>query len=198
MFYVLLVSWLALYLNMDIVLSTIVDFAEDIGVSESKAAALLSYASITDALGRLLIPLVADKKLIRRSTLSAVNFLALALFVAVLASVRSYVILVIITLPMAAGIGCSQAMFGALLADYIGLQRLSAGYGLCSVIGAPILLLKPLLIGYFRDTIGSYVNMFRILAGLQILNSGLWFGVLFVERKTFTLSLEEGTPKIIA
>ncbi|CAN7939793.1 unnamed protein product, partial [Ixodes hexagonus] len=146
-FYVLFVTWLVMFLNQDVILTTVVDFAEDIGVSRPKGASLLSYFSITDLLGRLLIPLIADKELVRRCTLSAVNMLVAGLLVTALASVGTYVTLVIVTLPMAAALGSSQSMFGVLLADYIGLERLSVGYGLCSVIGTPILLLKPLLIG---------------------------------------------------
>ncbi|XP_029828096.3 monocarboxylate transporter 12-B [Ixodes scapularis] len=190
-FYVLFVSWLAMYLNLDIILTTVVDFATDIGAPERKAAALLSLFSIMDGTGRLLIPLIADKNLVRRSTLWAFDFLVVGILVATLSSVRSYKSLVIVMFPMAAAMGCSQSMFGVLLADYIGLDRLSVAYGLCSMIGAPILLLKPLVIGYFRDTTGSYVDMFCILAGLQIMSSCLWFGVLLAERKNYTVALGE-------
>ncbi|CAN8015710.1 unnamed protein product [Ixodes persulcatus] len=146
-FYVLFLSWLAMYLNLDLITTTVVDFSRDIGVSESKAATLLSYFSITDVLGRLLIPLIADKNIVRRSTLSTISFLSAGILVAALASVKSHAMLVAVVLPMAAAMGCSLSMFSVLLADYLGLKRLSAGYGLCSVIGTPILLLKPLIIG---------------------------------------------------
>ncbi|CAN8015711.1 unnamed protein product, partial [Ixodes persulcatus] len=94
-FYVLFVSWLAMYLNLDIILTTVVDFAKDIGASERKAAALLSYFSIMDGTGRLLIPLIADKNLVRRSTLWAFDFLVVGILVATLSSVGSYKSLVI-------------------------------------------------------------------------------------------------------
>ncbi|CAN7939794.1 unnamed protein product, partial [Ixodes hexagonus] len=94
-FYVLFVTWLAMYLNQDMILTTVVDFAEDNGVSESNAAALLSYFSVTDVLGRLLLPLIADKRLVRRCTLSAVNFLVVGLLVAALASANSYAMLLL-------------------------------------------------------------------------------------------------------
>ncbi|EEC01959.1 monocarboxylate transporter, putative [Ixodes scapularis] len=146
-FYVLFLSWLAMYLNLDLITTPIVDFSKDIGISEPKAATLLSYFSITDVLGRLLIPLIADKNLLRRSALSTISLLSAGILVAALASVKSHAMLVVVVLAMAAAMGCSLSMFAVLLADYLGLERLSAGYGLCSVIGTPILLLKPLIIG---------------------------------------------------
>ncbi|EEC15025.1 monocarboxylate transporter, putative, partial [Ixodes scapularis] len=90
MFYVLLISWLVLCYDFDIFFSTIIDFAIDTGVLLSDAMSLIPYFSITDLIGRIVLPLLADRKYVRRSTLSLLNFLFLGTGMAVLPLVTSY------------------------------------------------------------------------------------------------------------
>ncbi|CAN7986275.1 unnamed protein product, partial [Ixodes pacificus] len=182
-FYAILVTWTITSYNADLFLTTIVDFAKDHGASTATAVPLISYLSITETLGRIFLPLIADRKLMRRSTLVALNALLTAISVGLLPQGTTNASLVIVTLLAACFSGCGMTMYGVLLADYIGIDNLHIGYTLAGLTCGPLLFLKPLLVGYFRDQLGSYDNMYRMLAAFQVCLFFLWIVVSYLERR---------------
>lgn len=183
MFYAILVTWTVMCYNEDIFLTTIVDFAVDKGVERHWAVPLLSYLSVTDAVGRIGLPLLADKKFIRRSTLVLCNAACTAISVLLLPHAQSYGPLVAVTLFVACFNGCGMTMHGVLMADYIGIDDLPVSYGVAGILVIPLLLVKSLLIGYFRDTLGSYDNLYRMLGGMQVVVCVLWLFITYQERR---------------
>ncbi|KAL3181526.1 hypothetical protein MRX96_008576 [Rhipicephalus microplus] len=80
-------------------------------------------------------------------------------------------------------IGCSVTIYPALMADYMGIQRLPMS---CSIVGAaaaPLFILKPLFIGFFRDHISCYSNMYQFLSGGVFLLGLVWLVVFLSERR---------------
>ncbi|CAN7986199.1 unnamed protein product, partial [Ixodes pacificus] len=69
MFFVIVLLGVIIHYTHNVFLSTIVDFAMDRGMSLDTASSLIVYSSLTDFVGSLGLPLFADKKVIRRSTL---------------------------------------------------------------------------------------------------------------------------------
>lgn len=147
MFYVILVTWVIMCYNEDLFLTTIVDFAVDKGVPTASAVPLMSYLSITDTLGRVLLPLVADRNYVRRSTLVSINAVLTAISVALLPEATSEASLIVVTLLAAGFNGCGMTMYGVLLADHVGVERLPIGYSLAGLLCGPLLVLKPILVG---------------------------------------------------
>ncbi|CAN8002143.1 unnamed protein product, partial [Ixodes hexagonus] len=146
-FYAILVTWTVMCYNEDLFLTTIVDFAKDHGASTAAAVPLISYLSITDTLGRVFLPLIADRNILRRSSLVAANALLTALSVGLLPQANSTTSLTIVTLLAACFNGCGMTMYGVLLADYIGIDKLHISYTLAGLLCGPLLFLKPLLVG---------------------------------------------------
>ncbi|CAN7987018.1 unnamed protein product, partial [Ixodes hexagonus] len=197
MFYVLLASWLVLNYNFDVFFATLIDFAIDKGISLSDALSLLSYLSITDLLGRVFLPLLADRKYVRRSTLSLLNFLCMGTGIVVLPLVTSYASLLAVCLFTAMFMGSAITMHGVLMADYIGLERLAVAYSIVGAVCGPVLIGKAPFVGYFRDDIGSYDIMFWILGGSSICISSIWLLVLCFEdrkKKTWELDIMHNMP----
>lgn len=182
MFYVILVTWTVMCYNEDIFLTTIVDFAVDKGIAKNMAVPLLSYLSFTDAIGRIGLPLLADRNIIRRSTLVCCNAALTAASVAILPEANAYAFLVVATLFAACFNGCGMTMHGVLMADYIGMDNLPVGYGVAGILVVPLLLVKPVLIGHFRDTLGSYDDLYRMLGGMQLVLFILWLFISYYER----------------
>ncbi|KAK8788378.1 hypothetical protein V5799_021846 [Amblyomma americanum] len=163
MFYVILVTWTVMCYNEDIFLTTIVDFAVD--------------------KGRIGLPLLADRKVVRRSTLVGGNAILTAASIAILPQANSYAFLVIATLLAACFNGCGMTMHGVLMADYIGMDHLPVGYGVAGILVVPLLLIKPILIGYFRDTLGSYDDLYRLLGAMQVVLFVMWLVIAYLERR---------------
>ncbi|EEC08926.1 monocarboxylate transporter, putative, partial [Ixodes scapularis] len=69
MFFIIVLLGVIIHYTHNVFLSTIVDFAMDRGMSLDTASSLIVYSSLTDFVGSLGLPLFADKKVLRRSTL---------------------------------------------------------------------------------------------------------------------------------
>lgn len=193
MFFVTLCTYLVFGYIFDIFMSTIVDFARDRGASVSDAVALIPLFSITDTLGRLCLPVLADRGYVRRSTLATFNYLVMGIVLFMLPAIGSYQSLLAVCLILGVFIGCGVTSYPVLMAEYIGLQRLPISYGLVGTIAGPLFVPKPFLIGYFRDTVGSYDNMYRLLGCGLIVIGLLWLVVACSEhRKTKLWHVDDG------
>ncbi|KAL1485182.1 hypothetical protein MTO96_032128 [Rhipicephalus appendiculatus] len=71
------------------------------------------------------------------------------------------------------------------------MDNLPVGYGVAGILVVPLLLIKPVLIGQFRDTLGSYDDLYRMLGGMQLLLFILWLFISYQERRRGS---PQGTP----
>ncbi|XP_075539436.1 monocarboxylate transporter 11-like [Dermacentor variabilis] len=77
-FYVIVLSGVIGYYTQNIFFATVVDFARDKGFSLKESASVMVYFGFTETVGRLCLPLAADRGLVRHSTLMAGSFAAMA------------------------------------------------------------------------------------------------------------------------
>ncbi|XP_037564423.2 monocarboxylate transporter 9-like isoform X1 [Dermacentor silvarum] len=195
MLYVILFTYIVLYFNFGVFMTTVVDFAVDRGSSVASAVNLVPLFSITDTVGRLGLPVLADRGYIRRSTLTMLNYSLMAVCMFALPFSSSYAALLAVCMFVALFQGCGIPLYPALMAEYIGLERLPIGYGIVGTVAGPLFLLNPLFIGYFRDKAGCYDNMYKVQALTLILLGVTWMIVVCAERKrkrTWSRSCNEG------
>ncbi|XP_037269778.2 monocarboxylate transporter 12 [Rhipicephalus microplus] len=148
-------------------LSTLVDYALDSGVSRAHAELTVTYASAPEILGRVLLPLVADVGLVRRTTLTAGNAFVLGCLL-LLTPQTSSATHVVVRAASSVALATLMTMKHVLVADYYGTDAVALLSGASGVLLVPVLLTNPSIIGYFRDTRGAYDNLFRILAGMVL------------------------------
>ncbi|CAN7941386.1 unnamed protein product, partial [Ixodes hexagonus] len=183
MYYVIVVSWLIMSYLLDIFTTTLFDYAVDKGASESNALSVISYSSLADLVGRILLPLLADHNLLRRSTLTSCNFFMLGTALTCLPLVTSYGVLVGVMAAVSCFLGCGVSMCVVLLADYVGLENLEVSYALMGLSCGPLLFAKPFFVGFFRDKFGTYDDMYHIFAGLLLFLSLMWSLIVFMEKR---------------
>ncbi|KAH8039078.1 hypothetical protein HPB51_005017 [Rhipicephalus microplus] len=183
MFYVITVTYIIYNYNFDIFMTTVPDFAVDRGTSVVAAVGLVPLFSITDTVGRLGIPVLADRGYLRRSTLVMMNYLLMGVCLLALPLAKSYFSILAICLCEATFVGCGMTMYPAIMAEYVGLDRLPISYGIVGTVAGPLFLLKPSFIGYFRDNIGAYDCMYTLLAMALIVLALIWLVVVCVESK---------------
>ncbi|CAN7985334.1 unnamed protein product [Ixodes hexagonus] len=184
MFYIILTSFILFAYNVDVFMTTIVDFARDRGSSVSDAVSLIPLFSITDTFGRLCLPVLADRGYLRRSTLAMINYGLMGVILLILPRVDSYIGLVSMCLCLGIFIGCGVSTYPALMAEYVDMQRLPISYGLAGTVAGPLFVLKPFFIGYFRDNVGSYDGMYMLLAGGLLALGLLWAVVVCFEKRS--------------
>ncbi|XP_065287783.1 monocarboxylate transporter 13-like isoform X1 [Dermacentor albipictus] len=183
MLYVILFTYTVLYFNFGVFMTTIVDFAVDRGSSVASAVNLVPLFSITDTVGRLGLPVLADRGYIRRSTLTMLNYSLMAVCMFALPFSSSYATLLVVCMFVALFQGCGIPLYPALMAEYIGLERLPIGYGIVGTVAGPLFLLNPLFIGYFRDKRGSYDDMYKFQSLTLILLGVTWMIVVCAETR---------------
>ncbi|XP_065287786.1 monocarboxylate transporter 9-like [Dermacentor albipictus] len=183
MFYAVMLTYIVFGYNFDVFMATIVDFAIDKGTALEAAVGLIPLFSMTDTLGRLFIPLLVDRGHVTRSCLATVTYLWMSFVLFGFPLVSTYYEILAACMCLSMAIGCSVTMYPALMADYMGLQRLPISYGIVGTVAGPLFLLKPLFIGYFRDHVGCYSNMYRFLSGGVFLLGLVWLAVFLRERR---------------
>lgn len=181
MFYVIMYSYIAFSFAFECYISFLLDFAIDRGVRVSHAVTLLSASSIADLVGRLTLPAMADGKILSRRTLITASFTMLGTLYVMLPYAMSYGAVFAMATGIAFFIGTSVVLFSVLLAEYLGIERVSMAYGMVSASAGMTSLGKPFVVGYFRDVTGSYDNLFRLCGSIVLGGAVMWIIVLIRE-----------------
>ncbi|KAH8042451.1 hypothetical protein HPB51_023461 [Rhipicephalus microplus] len=127
-------------------LSTLVDYALDSGVSRAHAELTVTYASAPEILGRVLLPLVADVGLVRRTTLTAGNAFVLGCLL-LLTPQTSSATHVVVRAASSVALATLMTMKHVLVADYYGTDAVALLSGASGVLLVPVLLTNPSIIG---------------------------------------------------
>lgn len=149
MFCVFVVFSMVVYFSQNAFFTTIVDFAMDRGSSLAEASSIVTYISPVDFVGRMILPLLADRNYIRRSTLVMVLFCVMAVSMISLPHTASFAALLAICVCFGTCLGSLLTMEVVIVTDYIGLQLFAVCYGFCCLASIPGILASPLLFGEF-------------------------------------------------
>ncbi|KAL1482212.1 hypothetical protein MTO96_033954 [Rhipicephalus appendiculatus] len=147
MLYVILFTYIVLNFNFGVFMTTVVDFAIDRGSTVTSAVNIVPLFSITDTVGRLGLPVLADRGYIRRSTLAMLNYILMAVSMLALPFSSSYTSMLAVCMCIAMFQGCGIPLYPALMAEYVGIERLPIGYGIVGTVAGPLYLFNPLFIG---------------------------------------------------
>uniref|UniRef100_V5H3H4 Putative monocarboxylate transporter n=2 Tax=Ixodes ricinus TaxID=34613 RepID=V5H3H4_IXORI len=190
-FYVIIFSGLVVYYNQNIFFSTIIDFHLDKGFSMSDAALTMTYFAVAEIIGRLGLCFLADQGYLRRTSLLIASFFFMGVSMFAVTQVQSLLLMQVCCLLLAVFYGSALTTQMVVIADYLGVDQLSLTYGLTGLIAVPLFLGNPFILGAFRDEMGSYDNMYRILSGFYVLNALLWLWLVWSgwrrNRRTYSL-----------
>ncbi|EEC15713.1 monocarboxylate transporter, putative [Ixodes scapularis] len=146
-FYVIVLSAAATTFIDSILLTTMLDFAVDKGSTHAQAVWLTSFQALTDIVGRLCLPVLADLIKLPRRYLLTLNQILMGITLLIAPFVSSLWQVVVICLLISVFIGCGVIMHDVLVPDYIELERLLLVHGTIGTVRAPIMLAAPALIG---------------------------------------------------
>ncbi|GFT04216.1 monocarboxylate transporter 9 [Nephila pilipes] len=153
----------------------VVDFAKDKGIPEAKAIYIISMFSLTDMCGRSGLGWITDRNYISRKTMVALNLGILGVIYQIYPLLNSLSGILVISAIYGLAVGSSITLFFVLQADCLGMKQLTLVIGLSSFINGAASLLRPGVIGLFRDVIGSYNWMFHFLGVISLIFSIIWF-----------------------
>ncbi|KAM7311869.1 monocarboxylate transporter 12 isoform X1 [Ixodes scapularis] len=201
MFYVVTFSFISFGLGYDCYNSLLVDFAIDKGIAKSKAVGMTSLCSVADLAGRLILPALTDRNLVKRSTLMILLLSLVGVLYIMLPYASECGYIFTLTLGLAALLGCGVVLFPVLLGEYVGLESIAMATGLMTSLSAVFSFTKPSIIGYFRDTLGAYNLLFVACGCVTILASSTWVVAEYARQKTvknkWTIDQTQTTTNIL-
>lgn len=146
-FYVITYSCIAFNLSYDCYNSLLVDFAVDRGIPATNAVTMTSLSSVAELVGRLSLPFVTDRGLMRRRTFMTLILAILGVFFMVMRYGSGYSSIFTMTSAIALLLGSGVVLFPVLLAEYVGLDRIAMATGMMTAISAVFSFVKPSIIG---------------------------------------------------
>ncbi|KAG0425833.1 hypothetical protein HPB47_027030 [Ixodes persulcatus] len=156
-------------------LITIVDHVHGVlGVTNQQASLLVSVMAAGDLISRLGTGCLADLGYVNCETLLVVNFAALAACYALLAHVDSLLQFGLVAFVFGLNNGGPIVSLPCLLSDHLGNRHLPMTYGIHRLSMAIGTLVRPTLIGYFKDGRGSYNGLYYLISVFSGATVFLW------------------------
>ncbi|XP_029824128.4 monocarboxylate transporter 12-like, partial [Ixodes scapularis] len=193
-FYVIAFSFIAFCLSYDCYNSLFLDFSIGRGIIMSNAVTLTSICSLADLAGRLILPALNDKIRVERKTFVTALLVLLGGLYISMSFASGFWVIFTLTMAIAALLGCGVVLFPMLLVEHAGLDNIFMATGMLTALTAVFLFLKPILIGYFRGSLGGYDFLFVACGCGAILASLMWAAISAVkcttERHKWTIDHE--------
>ncbi|KAK8788162.1 hypothetical protein V5799_022062 [Amblyomma americanum] len=158
---------------------TIVDYGNDKGLELDKATQLITYSSVGQLVGRVVVPFLADVRPALRGPLYALSFLAMFACLTALPHASSFPFVVALAVLVGIAQGYIMCIKYVIVAEFVGVERTSFCGGIEGAILIPVSLVSPLITGHFRDGQGSYDNYYRMLGTINAA-AALLFSPLFL------------------
>ncbi|CAN8012492.1 unnamed protein product [Ixodes pacificus] len=183
-FYIITFSFSQLLLFLTTYTTVIVDFALDRDIPKWNAVLLVTICAAVDMVSKLGSGWITDKGFLRRNTMMTLNFLLSTMALYLLPFCNSYSLNVLATVILGWCNGAIIILIPVFLMELVDAGKFSVCYGTATFLAGLPMLLRPLLIGYFRDTLGDYQGLFWVLSTLSACNVVLWCGLCFREKQS--------------
>ncbi|XP_077534528.1 uncharacterized protein LOC144146447 [Haemaphysalis longicornis] len=148
---------------------TIVDYSVDKGSQLQDAKQILLYNGLGQLLGRVVVPFASDKIAHSRCPITVLSMSTAAACFLVLPHISAFKSVASLAVIVGLTQGYVMCIRPVLVADYMGVARLTFCTGMTGLTGIPLHLGGPYIVGFFRDKLGSYDYFYALLAALNLL-----------------------------
>ncbi|GFT61232.1 MFS domain-containing protein [Nephila pilipes] len=173
-FYLTAFTNISFYFLFHMFISIIVDYSMDRGIPNRDTKYVLMVFAFCDFLGRVCLGWVTEMKYFTRSRFVMLCMGSIGLIFFTLPFATDYWSLLMVSGCYGLLLGCMMIVFPILLMDFFGMELYAITYGFLCFLNGFASLPMPSLIGYFRDVLGSYDNLFFILGVISIVASATW------------------------
>ncbi|KAK8778124.1 hypothetical protein V5799_020535 [Amblyomma americanum] len=164
-------------------LETIQAYAIDKGAPRRGADIAITYATIAEIVGYVGVPLIADMKFVSRPTLMTACFLLLTPCYALMPHTTWLVTYVVVSALLVTFIAAASSMRCSLMTQFFGAAQVPLCMAAVGLLLVPVQLSSPMIIAFFRGTMGSYDNMYRLMAVLHFGMAVLYACLVVHERR---------------
>lgn len=140
MFYVSLSFAMSVHVSLVAFATTVVDYAMDRGCSLGVASTIIVYTAPADILGRVVVPLFADWKLMQRTTLILCCYIVMSASLFALPYSWSFWTFTLVCLCLCLSLGCLLVFKLPFVADHFDINWFAFCVGLQGVFAIPLTL----------------------------------------------------------
>lgn len=169
------------YTNFIILLPS---FGESIGIDKDMSAYLLCTVSAFDLVGRIGGSALSDIDFIPKTWYFVGGLLISGISLSLLPMFTDYLLLSIVVAVFGLASGTYVGVTAVIMADMLGIERLTSSYGISLFVNGVLQLVGPLICGvYIQHTKPQgYVHLLVTLGIFLIVGASLWISVPFIKR----------------
>ncbi|KAL1484145.1 hypothetical protein MTO96_011716 [Rhipicephalus appendiculatus] len=182
-FVVIALSFSVIAFGMATFLMLAVDLATDRGVAPSKAVLLLNAFAAADIIMRPTSGLVVDFKILSLEGVIFLGFLLQFLACELLALLKTLPLMLVSAVIYGVSNGSRFTLLAPCLVKDFGVEALPIMMGVVNFCNGLALLTRPLLVGYWRDTVKTYDGLLHFMAGVNAVFAAMWIIQIYVKRR---------------
>ncbi|KAK3082905.1 hypothetical protein FSP39_008674 [Pinctada imbricata] len=145
--------------------------AADIGLTNEDVSFLFMISGISDITSKLFLASIADCNFIKRYQLIAIGLIVFGVVTQFISFFTDFKLLAIHVVIYGTFGQMYFGLFPVMLADFVGINNLSSALGIVILVHGFALSVSNPLLGYIRDTTGSFVGSFHLM-GTSLMISG--------------------------
>lgn len=165
------------------------DLAKDRGLDPSDAVYLLQAFSAADIAFRAVAGVVVDSRTLSHESIMLIGYVVQGLSYEWLVYGNTFAQLVAASVLLGATYGSRTCLQAPVLVKDFGIDILPVIMGGVLFCTGVCLLLRPFVIGYFRDTYGAYVGLLHLMAAMNSLLMCVWTLKLITRRRKWKLTM---------
>nr|XP_054924153.1 monocarboxylate transporter 3-like isoform X1 [Dermacentor andersoni] len=177
-------SFAAVIIPASVFLIIMGDITDDHGLNPSNAVYFLQALSAADIALRSVVGITVDSQTLSHESVMVIGYLVQGLTYEWLIWANTVPQMIAVSVLMGATYGSRTCLQAPVLVKDFGIGNLPVIMGGVFFCIGVSLLLRPSLIGYFRDTYGDYNGLLHLMAALNALFMCIWVVKLVTQRKT--------------
>ncbi|WAR28423.1 MOT5-like protein [Mya arenaria] len=156
------------------ILSTlfIAPYAKELNINPERVALLVTIYSAVDLLSRIIIAFISDNRYLRRSSIVAICSMTLGISSHLLRWYTTFEILVAYTVVLGLVGGAYFSLYAVIIVDFMSLDKLQSALGFTALFQGFASACTFFVVGYLRDTTGSYTASYHLL-GTMVMCGGV-------------------------
>lgn len=189
-FWHLTLSQFLVQFGLGVFLLTIIDFSNDCGIGAKDSVFFMTSFCIGDMLSRLITGFIADRGSVHLEFLVALAYVLQGVCYEFMCYMKSYVHLLLLTFGIGISHGSRIFLLPIFLTRSFGLGGLSVNLSVATCICGVLALLRPFLIGYFRDQQETYKGLYHLICIVNMAVAVTWFIKMLLIRKKDRIPLQ--------
>lgn len=145
--------------------------AKDIGITDTKAALLVSIVQATDIVSRVFMAFILDRRILERHQMLSIALIITGISCQLLPLFTQFWSLTLFSVIYGFFGGLYFAIYPVIIVDFVGIECLSSGMAIMMLLhGVSLSFLAPIL-GMLRDRTGSYLASYHLMGTGSIIGS---------------------------